>query len=632
MALLTLADVRKEFGTQKVLDGVSFFVDTGRKVALIGANGSGKTTILRMIAGLERADSGSVSTLPGAHVGYLPQDPLVEEEGSVFEAARLPSRELKEAWAELQQLERELDDADEARLEALIEAHGEAHHRFDALGGYDSEARAREVLGGLGFREVDWEKPVRVLSGGEKTRLALVQLLVLAPDLLLLDEPTNHVDLEACEWLQEYLLRYPGAALIVSHDRYFLDHVVTHVVELENRKAATYSGNYRAFAEKKAQLRAIQAEQYRLQQREIERLEQIAKRLFSFRQFNASRSKFKMIDRMQKIEKPPESTRGVRIHTTPALQSYQEVLDVRGLSRRFGDKILFEGLTFSLYRGERLGIIGPNGSGKTTLLKTIAGEGKPDAGRFVLGTNVRFRYFAQDLADLDPENTVLEELLENADLTIPECCDALGRFLLGGDALEKSVAVLSGGERCRLAMAKLFAERPNLLILDEPTNHLDIPTREALEESLQVYPGTVLFASHDRYFLDAVATRILELRDGKARSFDGGYTRYREALAAPARAIASKGSTRASAGPATAGKAGAKAASNGQRKDGPRKRLAQLEREIGSAETRLAELTAMLSNPSLHRNASIGDVSREFDSLSQRLQEMYGEWEGLAVE
>src|SRR5947209_595668 len=543
MALLTLADVHKEFVTQKVLDGVSFFVDTGRKVALIGANGSGKTTLLRMIAGLERPDSGSVSTLPGARVGYLPQDPLVEEEGTVFEAARLPSRELKEAWADLQRVEAELDDADEAGLEALVEAHGEAQHRFDALGGYGGEARAREVLGGLGFREADWEKPVRVLSGGEKTRLALTQILVLEPDLLLMDEPTNHLDLEACEWLQEYLLRYPGAALIVSHDRYFLDHVVTHVVELENRKAATYAGNYRAFAEKKAQLRAIQAEHYRLQQREIERLEQVAKRLFSFRQFSSSRSKLKMIERMQKIEKPAEATRGMRIHTTPALQSYQEVLELRGLSRRFGDKILFEGLTFALFRGERLGIIGPNGSGKTTLLKTVAGEGKPDAGQCVLGTNVRFRYFAQDLADLNPENTVLEELLESAELTIQECCDALGRFMLGGDALEKSVAVLSGGERCRLAMAKMFAERPNLLILDEPTNHLDIPTREALEDALQEYPGTILFASHDRYFLDAVATRILELRGGKARCFDGGYTRYREALAAPARSAAPKGGT-----------------------------------------------------------------------------------------
>src|SRR6266849_11156853 len=337
MALLTLADVHKEFGTQTVLEGVSFFVDIGRKVALIGANGSGKTTVLRMIAGLERPGSGSVSTLPGARVGYLPQDPLVEEEETVFEAARLPSPELKETWAELQRLEAELDGADEARLEALVEAHGEAQHRFDAWGGYGSEARAREVLGGLGFREVDWEKPVGVLSGGEKTRLALTQILVLEPDLLLMDEPTNHLDLEACEWLQEYLLRYPGAALIVSHDRYFLDHVVTHVVELENRKAATYAGNYRAFAEKKAQLRAIQAEHYRLQQREIERLEQMAKRLFSFRNFSSSRSKLKIIEKMEKIEKPAETTRTLRIHGTPALQSYQEVLEVRGLSRRFGD-------------------------------------------------------------------------------------------------------------------------------------------------------------------------------------------------------------------------------------------------------------------------------------------------------
>jgi ATP-binding cassette subfamily F protein 3 len=621
MALLTLADVHKKFVTQSVLEGVSFFVDTGRKVALIGANGTGKTTVLRMIAGLERPDSGSVSLLPGARVGYLPQDPLVEEEGTVFEAARLPSPALKAAWAELQRLEAALDGVDEAKLEALVEAHGEAQHCFEGLGGYGAEARAREVLGGLGFREADWEKPVRVLSGGEKTRLALTQILVLEPDLLLLDEPTNHLDLEAVEWLQEYMRRYPGAALIVSHDRYFLDHVVTHVVELENRKASSFSGNYRAFAEKKAQLRAIQAEQYRLQQREIERLEEIAKRLFSYRLFNASRSRLKMIERMPKVEKPVENRAAIRFQTAPALQSYQEVLTVRDLCRRFGERTLFAGLSFQVYRGERLGIIGPNGSGKTTLLKMIAGEGRPDAGRIVSGNNVRVRYFAQDLGDLNPENTVLEELLSTVELTLKECCDLLGRFQLGGEALEKSVAVLSGGERCRLSMAKLFAERPNLLILDEPTNHLDIPTREAVEEALQEYQGTVLFASHDRYFIDAVASRLLELRGGQARFFDGNYTRYREMLAAPVRPMSGKKTPPAPPRPAEA---------NGRRKDGPKKRLAQMEREIISAERRLEELTAVLSNPSEHRSANLGEVSREYDALTQRLQELYGEWEAMA--
>jgi ATP-binding cassette subfamily F protein 3 len=629
MALLTLVDIEKEFGTQTVLDGVSFFVDTGRKVALIGANGSGKTTVLRMIAGLERPDAGSFTLMPGARVGYLPQDPLLEEAGTVFEVARLPSSELREAWAELQRLEAELDGADEARLEELVEAHGEAQHRFDALGGYGAEARAREVLGGLGFPEATWEKPVPVLSGGEKTRLALVQILVLEPDLLLLDEPTNHVDLEACEWLGEYLRRYPGAALIVSHDRYFLDQVVTHVVELENRKAISFSGNYHTFAQKKAQARALQAEQYRLQQREIERLQEMAQRLHKYRLFNSSRSKLKVIDRMQKVEKPADDKSGIRLHVTPVMQSYQEVLEARGLSRRFGDKILFDGLSFALYRGDRLGLIGPNGSGKTTLLKIIAGEGKPDAGRLVMGNNVRARYFTQDFADLDSDRTVLEEILESVDLTFAECCNLLGRFRLGGAALEKSVAVLSGGEKCRLAMAKLFAERPNLLILDEPTNHLDIPTREALEESLQEYSGTVLFASHDRYFIDAVATRILELRGGTARAFDGGYTRYREALAAPA----AKGAARGSARPLS-GSPGAKTApaANGKRKDGPKKRLAQIEREIGTAEARLAELTNVLSNPSALRGGSIGDVSREYEALTHRLQELNGEWEVLAAE
>jgi ATP-binding cassette, subfamily F, member 3 len=627
MALLTLADIHKEFGTQTVLDGVSFFVDTGRKVALIGANGSGKTTLLRMIAGLERPDAGSISLVPGARVGYLSQDPLVEEEGTVFEAARLPSPALKTAWAELQRLEAELEGADEAQLEALVEAHGEAQHRFDDLGGYGSETRAKEVLGGLGFREADWEKPVRVLSGGERTRLALVQLLVLEPDLLLMDEPTNHVDLDACEWLQEYLRRYSGAALIVSHDRYFLDQVVTHVVELENKRAASYTGNYREFARKKQQARDIQAEHYRLQQREIERLQQVAQRLYSQRKFDSWRSRLKMIERMEKVAKPTDAKAAVRIQTAPALQSYQEVLEVRGLSRGFGERVLFEGLSFALYRGDRMGIIGPNGSGKTTLLKTLVGEGQPDAGKFVLGHNVRPRYFAQDLGELTEENTVLEELLESVDLTAQECYNLLGRFHLGGDAMEKSVSVLSGGERCRLAMAKLFAERPNLLILDEPTNHLDIPTRESLEEALQEYPGTILFASHDRYFIDAVATRLLEMKNGQARTYEGNYTRYRETLAAPKRPVATKGQA---ARPGSGVSAGS--AANGRRKDGPKKRLAHLEKEISAVETRLAELTDVLSNPNQHRNVNLGEVTREYESLTHRLQELYGDWETLAEE
>jgi ATP-binding cassette subfamily F protein 3 len=275
-----------------------------------------------------------------------------------------------------------------------------------------------------------------------------------------------------------------------------------------------------------------------------------------------------------------------------------------------------------------MGIIGPNGSGKTTLLKTLVGEGQPDAGKFVLGHNVRPRYFAQDLGNLNEENTVLEELLESVDLTAQECYNLLGRFHLGGDAMEKSVSVLSGGERCRLAMAKLFAERPNLLILDEPTNHLDIPTREALEEALQEYPGTILFASHDRYFIDAVATRLLEMKNGHAHTFEGNYTRYREHQAAPKRPVATKGQ---GARPPTGAPSGI-AASNGRRRDGPKKRLAHTEREIGTVETRLAEITDVLSNPSQHRNVNLGEITREYESLTHRLQELYGEWETLAEE
>lgn len=622
MSLLTFTDVRKAYRAQEVLRGATFFVAPGRKTALVGPNGAGKTTLLRMAAGQETPDSGRVNLAPATRVGMLEQEPLSggEDDGpepplTVLEAAQRPSREHQRAWTELLRLEASLESADG---DGFLAAYDAAQHRYQDLGGYDCENRAREVLAGLGLPTSAWERPVSVLSGGERTRLGLARLLVLQPDLLLLDEPTNHIDWEAAEWLQEYLARYPGAALLVSHDRYFIDHVVSEVVSLEEGKTRTYAGNYSAFVRKRAAEEAQAAERAERLQQEIQRQEAIIQRLRSHRKFNSMHSREKALARLGTPDAPAKEARGVRAIVQPERTSGRVALTARSLSFAYGPRSLFGGVSFTLERGERLGIIGPNGVGKSTLLKVLAGELRAPGGEVSLGYQVEAAYFAQDLSSLDPEATVFETIFEAADLTLTETFQTLHRFLFMGDAVEKTIDKLSGGERTRLALARLLVRRPNLLLLDEPTNHLDIPSREAVEDALAEFPGALVVVSHDRYFLERVPTRLLELRPGIHRLFDGGYSRYRETLA-PQTAPAAPPRRPQRPQPAPAPKPAS-----------PLKLLRDLERQIEASEQRIGVLTEQLADPETYRSAAAAELSAEYQALTAQLEGLYERWSELA--
>jgi ATP-binding cassette subfamily F protein 3 len=615
VAVVTFTEVRKSYQSQDVLRGASFFVLPGRKSGLIGPNGAGKTTILRLITGEETPDSGSVTLDPNARAAVLTQEPLLGDSRTVLDAAQRPTEALQECWAALTALE-------SAGLEASDDLHtyDALHHRYQDLGGYDCENRAKEVLAGLGFTEESWDRPVSILSGGERTRLALVQILVLQPDLLLLDEPTNHIDWAASEWLQEYLRKYPGGALIVSHDRYFLDEVAEEIIELSGGVTRTYRGNYSAYLKRKALEREQAEEAFRRQQEEIARQQAIIQRLRSHRKFDSMHSREKTLEKLQadRAEKPRPDGRKMKVRVGEVARTGQEVLIGREMEHGFGGRTLYRGLTFTLARGERLAIVGPNGAGKTTLLRSLAGELTPLKGEVEYGFRVQPAYFAQDLSLLDPEATVWDTIWDTGALDKPSTIQALHQFLFVAEALEKPVAALSGGERTRLALCKLLVTRPNLLLLDEPTNHLDLPSREAVERAFRAYPGAMVVVSHDRYFLEAVATRILQIKPGAHRFVDGGYRHFREASpSAPAPAAPPR-------------KASAPPPPRREKPVAPSRRLPKLEAEIARAEVRLKEITELLADAATWTNGKATALTAEYDTLTPQLETLYAEWAEVA--
>jgi ATP-binding cassette subfamily F protein 3 len=628
MPLLNLSSIEKAFGPQVILEGASLRLEPGEKTALIGANGTGKTTILKMVAGIEQPDSGAVWTLQGTTVGYLPQDPDLPEVSTVLNAVVGLTPALLEAAEEISSIQKRiLEDGDHSLSSRLADV----THTFDGLGGFGYQDRAKAILNGLGLEELDWDKPVGVLSGGQKTRAALAKLLLQEPDLLLLDEPTNHLDIEAIDWLQDFLNgRYNGAALIVSHDRYFLDKVVTRVLELENYRITEYEGNYARYAQIKAERREAQLKAYKLQQKEITRLEAMIQSLFSQRKFAARDSKQKQLQKMQRINRHHDAS-GIRVNISAGLRSGKEVIHTYDLSKRYGDQVLFDKLELVLEREQRVGVVGPNGSGKSTLLKIITDQIKPDSGEVELGHNVQVAYFAQDFSHLQPQRTVVEEMLADADVTSGEARNLLAQFLFTGDDPFKKVEVLSGGERCRLALAKILAKRPNCLLLDEPTNHLDIPSREALEAALTQYNGTILVASHDRYLLNAVANYILEVKDGKAKLFHGDYSSYREKAAEQSQPQQNT-SVRPTAAPVRTGPAPSRLRILEREQREREKRLKAIEDEIHQVETRLAELSEIMADPETYKNGSAAELAQECEKLNAELPGLYNKWEALSHE
>ncbi|MFN8637582.1 MAG: ABC-F family ATP-binding cassette domain-containing protein [Chloroflexota bacterium] len=671
--MLRLVDLAKSYGSRPILDDVSLTVSSGEKIALVGANGAGKTTLLRIVCGEEEADSGSVQLANGWHIGYLPQDAGIQDDLTLRDEMLAAHADLLALQHEASEIERLLggDGASgsgggaslsEEELGRLIDRHSEVLARFEARGGYRVEAEIHKILAGLGFRQDDLTKRTDEFSGGWRTRIALAKLLVRAPDLLLLDEPTNHLDLEATEWLEGYLKTSGASAIVVSHDRYFLDRMISRTVELERGKLVEFAGNYSYYlGEKERRFNAAQTA-YERQQRELKRQQEFIDR-FRAKATKATqvKSREKALAKIERVEAPQVETRRMALKFPPAKPSHREMVTIQGLAKRYGALTVFDGLALTLERGERLALVGPNGAGKSTLLRMLAEVEQPDRGTLLLGAGVTAGYYAQDQTDvLNVGRTVLEEVWAGAPAGWGEAAirTLLGRFGFTGDDAHKLVGVLSGGEKARLAIARLLLQPANLLLLDEPTNHLDLASREELERALRQFQGTVVMASHDRYFMDRVATKIGEVGGGRMQVYLGAYSSYRDRRIAAGSASGTPGgggqATQAASGSVsgngtarTAVEADeaarqeraervARAEAERRRRRGPgaqERELAKIENELSRVAERKTEVEAMLADPSHYGEpGALEALAEEHATFAGRIAELEERWEALAAE
>ena len=529
--ILSCQNVSKTFGINEIINHASFHVEEHEKAAIVGINGAGKSTLLKIIMGELPADEGEVIIAKGKTLGYLAQQKMLSGHATIYEELKDAKKDVIEMEEKLRFLEQEMKHFSGVELNALMEQYHRISTMFEQKNGYSWRSGLTGVLKGLGFSEEDFEKQVDTLSGGQKTRVALGKLLLSSPDIILLDEPTNHLDLNSIAWLETYLLNYRGTVIIVAHDRYFLNKVVTKVIEIDQGHVMTFLGNYSAYAEKKKQLRETQLKAYLNQQQEIKHQQEVIAKLRSFNREKSIRraeSREKMLDKMDLLEKPMEQDTEIKLTLEPKITSGNDVLTVEHLSKSY-DQVLFQDLNFQIYRGERVAIIGDNGTGKTTLLKIINELTDADTGKITLGSKVHIGYYDQEHQILHPEKTLVEELSDAyPNLTNTEIRNILAAFLFTGDDVFKRIKDLSGGERGRVSLAKLMLSKANFLILDEPTNHLDIVSKEILESALIRYTGTVMYVSHDRYFINQTATRILDLKNQTLVNYIGNYDYYLE--------------------------------------------------------------------------------------------------------
>ncbi|HYV05272.1 MAG TPA: ABC-F family ATP-binding cassette domain-containing protein, partial [Blastocatellia bacterium] len=605
--------------------GVTLQVNPGERVGLVGRNGAGKTTIFRLLTKTEEADRGEVVLLRGLRLGLLEQQPVFSGELSVRDHALSVFTEMRAMEDEITRLEHVMSDAKGAALDEVMHSYSDLRHSYEIAGGFSYHSRAEAVLAGLGFKQDDLPAPAEHLSGGQKARLALAKLLLSEPDLLLLDEPTNHLDVNAVEWLEDFLSQYKPAFVIISHDRYLLDRTITRTVEIEAGRASLYTGNYSAFTKQRAERRLAQVREYEGQQEMIARTEDFIRRNIAGQKTKQAKSRRNMLERLDRVESVREDAVG-NFKLQSVARAGDNVLAAADLAVGYGTNTLAGDISFLLRRGERLGIIGPNGSGKTTFLKTLLGEIKPLAGGFTWGANINLEYYDQELSSLDFQSTVIDEITSVAPRVPPgELRNYLAKFLFTGDDIFKPVAALSGGEQSRLALAKLIYSRANVLVMDEPTNHLDIPSREALEQALSDYAGTVIMVSHDRYFLDKLASEILHFENGAATYHTGSYSDF----------YADHHVSQANVESVTQREAPPKATRPAKPKarKQPRRTITDIEEQIHALETELAGLTELLANPPADwRAEQYAGISARQETLSAELSALYSEWEIVSAE
>ena len=637
--ILSCNNISKSFDSKVILNNCSFHIEEREKAAIVGINGAGKSTLFKIITGELRADDGLVTISKDKTLSYLSQHPDISGHNTIYEEMLAVKKDIIQTEERLRSLEQEIKNLTGPELEEKLETYSALTHKFELNNGYAYKSEITGVLKGLGFSEDDFNRKIETLSGGQKTRVFLSRILLSNPDIILLDEPTNHLDLNSIAWLETFLCNYKGSVIVISHDRYFLDKIVTKVIEIEDTKCMTYSGNYTDYAKKKEMLRDAELKHYYNQQREIKHQEDVIEKLRSFnreKSIKRAESREKQLNKIEVIEKPKFIDDKMNLKLVPRILSGNDVLSVKEISKAFGYNTLFDNLSFEIKRGEKVGIIGDNGTGKTTILKIINGLIDADSGEIRLGSKVEIGYYDQEHNVLNMEKTLFDEISDTyPGMTNTEIRNVLAAFLFTGDDVFKIIGDLSGGERGRVSLAKLMLSNANFLILDEPTNHLDITSKEILENAINNYEGTILYVSHDRYFINRTATRILELVNHKMVNYLGNYDYYLEkkdeltSIYAAPDAAASQSQTAES----SESKLDWKAQKEEQAK------LRKHQNEIKKTEERIfeledlsAELTEKLNNPEISSNVEeLMKITNELNTVSNELEELYAKWEEMTI-
>lgn len=636
MIVLSCNNLNKSFGIDSILENVNFTVNEYDKIGIIGVNGTGKTTLFKIISGIYGYDSGDIYTSKDCEIGYLEQNTNFHSENTIFEEVLEVFKDVIEMEKYLRNLEHKISEessnANSTTLEKLMNEYSNKLEAFSDMNGYGYKSEAKGVLKGLGFSDEDMDKPISILSGGEKTRVLLGKLLLKKPTLLLLDEPTNHLDSEAIEWLEVFLKQYKGTVILISHDRYFLDQVVNRIFEIHNKKLKTYNGNYSDFIEASAIEKELELKKFEDQQKDIKKQEESIERLKAFgreKHLKRARSKEKALAKVDVLDKPEAYRKKARIEFNPSVTSGNDVLQLRNVSMGYGERILFKDLNLDIYRGEKVSLIGANGIGKSTLFKIIMNEIVPLSGDIKFGTNVNVSYFHQEQKTLNLDNTIIDEIWEdNKQLTQTTLRSMLGAFLFEGEDVFKKISTLSGGERARVAILKLILSNANLLLLDEPTNHLDIDSKEVLEEALSGYTGTIFTISHDRYFLNTVVDKVLVLDENGITEYLGNYDYYIEKKKQiqemnTIEVIEEKTKTQLKE---------EKRKEREQREAEKKNRVKRqnIEKEIEETEAKIEEMDVLLCQEEVYSNPEKSkDVSQQKASLEEKLSALYEEWESL---